>query len=62
MHARENDRAAQVGREGSASFNVSWSVWYESPFAFEALYKLSNVWLFRSDRKLQVMGKSDSFK
>lgn len=42
--------------------SVSWSVWYESPFAFEALYKLSNVWLFRSDRKLQVMGKSDSFK
>lgn len=62
MHACENDRAAHAGREGSISFSVTWSIWYNYPFAFKALYKLSNVWLFRSDCKLQVMGKSDYFK
>lgn len=51
-----------IGCGGSVSFSVSWSAWYDHPFAFKALYKLSNVWLFRGDCKLQVLGKSDYFK
>jgi len=43
------------------AFLSVWSM-VQLSFAFETSCKLGNVWLFRSDCKLQAMGRSDSFK